>query len=84
MAEAKKQKAEEPETPKEAVKATEPAEDAIEFSVERLISEGGQLIGHEPHVVAGALNSVNRKNLTLEEAEAAVDAWLKKPVSQEA
>lgn len=85
MAEAKKSaKATEPETPKEAVQAAEPAEDALEFPVERLISEGGPLLGHEPHVVAGALSGVNRKNLTIEEGKAAVSAWLKKPVSQEA
>lgn len=86
MAEAKsKTKAEDDvETPAEAVKATEPAEDALTFSVDRLISDGGDLIGHESHVVAGALSGVNRKQMTLEEAEAAVDAWLKTPVSQEA
>jgi hypothetical protein len=80
----KQQKANEPETPKEAVKEVDPPEDALEFPVERLIAEGGQFLGHESHVVAGALSGVSRKNLTLEEAEAAVKTWLKSEVKTEA
>lgn len=69
------------ETPKEAVKAADPPEEAESFSVERLINEAGAFLNQPSHVVAGALHGVDRKNLTLDEAEAAVDAWLKQPDS---
>ena len=88
MAESRAKKQSEPETPeeatpKEAVKEAEPASDSEEIPVERLISEGGAFLGQEPHVVAGALAGVNRKKLTVEEAQAAVDAWLKQPVKED-
>lgn len=84
MAESKsKAKADEPETPKEAVKETDPAPEAESIPVERLIADGGAFLGHESHIVAGALAEVPRKNLTIEEAEAAVDAWLKQPVKED-
>lgn len=69
------------ETPKEAVKAADPPEDAEAFPVERLISEAGAFLNQPPYVVAGALHGVDRKNLTLDEAQAAVDAWLQQPDS---
>lgn len=62
----------------EAVRETEPAKDAPTYSVDRLTGpEATALTGHEGHVVAGALHSVSKKNLTREEAKAAVKAWLK-------
>ena len=82
MAESKKKQTE-PETPKEAVADVEPPADANTYPVERLISDAGAFLKQPSHVVAGALAGVNRKNLTLEEAEAAVDAWLKQPVKED-
>ena len=85
MAETRKKEDEKPEAEaaaKEAVKETEPKEGAEEFPVERLIEEGGLMVGHPPHVVAGALHSTKKKNLTIEEAKAACAAWLKAPVKE--
>lgn len=83
MAESKSRKTDEkPETPREAVQQTDPPESATSFPVERLISETGFLPKHPPHVIAGALAGVSRKNLTLAEAEAAVDTWLKSKVEE--
>lgn len=81
MAESKQKKAE-PETPKEAVAEVDPPEEAESFPVERLISESG-FLKQPSHVVAGALSGVPRKTLTIEEAQAAVDAWLKSPVKED-
>jgi hypothetical protein len=84
MADTTKQKAADEPTPeqaaKEAVKETEPPEDAESIPVERLIHE--PFTSYPSHVVAGALHGVNRQNLTVEEAEAAVKAWLQTPVKE--
>lgn len=61
----------------------ESSEGAEAFPVERLISEGKDLLGHDGFIVAGALHGISKKNLTLDEAKAAVDAWLAAPVAQE-
>ena len=86
MAERTKQQKEEELAPdkaaREAVKEADPADDTPKFSVERLQAQAGDFFGQPPHVVAGALSSVNRKELTIEEAEAAVKAWLKSPVKE--
>lgn len=66
---------------RKAVRDTE--SDGDTFPVERLISEGHRFLGHPSHVVSGALHGINRKTLTLDEARAAVDAWLAAPVPQE-
>lgn len=66
---------------REAVREAE--SDGDRFPVDRLISEGENFLGHPSHVVAGALHAVNRKELTLDEAREAVDAWLSTPVPQE-
>jgi hypothetical protein len=67
----------------EAVAETEPSEDAPVHSVERLTGpDAYDLTGYEPHIVAGALAGVSKKNLTAEEAKAAVKAWLKAPVKE--
>lgn len=67
----------------DAVKETEPASDARTYEVERLVGRDAYaLTGYEGHVVAGALSGVNRKNLTVEEAKAAVAAWLSAPLKE--
>ena len=67
----------------EAVREADPAPDAVEFPVERLTGEEAYaLTGFEPHVLAGALAGVTRKNLTIDEAKAAVKAWLSTPAQE--
>lgn len=67
----------------EAVRITEPKADSIEFPVERLTGpDAYALTGYEGHVVAGALHGVGKKNLTIDEAKAAVKAWLSAPVKE--
>lgn len=67
---------------REAAKAADPPEDAETFDHEWLISAGPGL-GFKPEEVAGALSGVSKKNLTIDEAKAAVKAWLKAPVKTE-
>lgn len=67
----------------EAVKDTDPPEDAETYPVERLTSDMAATLGYQPHEVAGALHGVNRKHLTLEEAKAAVKKWLESPVKED-
>lgn len=69
---------------REAAKAAEPAEDADVFPVERLTGpDAFPLTGYQAHEVAGALSGVNKKNLTIEEAQAATKAWLRTPVKED-
>lgn len=68
-----------PSAAREAAKATDPDPDAETFDHEWLISAAGG-IGFKPEEVAGALSAVSKKNLTIEEAQAAVEAWLSSPV----
>lgn len=67
---------------REAVKETEPAEDAPVYPRDLLINGG--LTDYPSHIVAGALGGVpaNRKNLTIEETNAACKAWLASPVKE--
>jgi hypothetical protein len=64
----------------EAVKEADPPEDAEAFDHEFLI-EAAPSYGFKPHEAAGALSAISKKNLTIEEAKAAVGKWLKAPVS---
>ena len=86
MAERSKQQKEEELAPdkaaREAVKDADPADAAPTFTVERLQAQSGDFFGEPSHVVAGALSGVNRKELTIEEAKAAIKAWLKSPVKE--
>jgi hypothetical protein len=55
-----------------------------EFSRERLLSDDSYaLLGHPPYVVAGALDAagISKKNLTIDEARAAVEEYLAREVS---
>lgn len=65
----------------EAAKDVEPDEEAEEFPVERLVQESQDFLGVPRHVAAGALSGVNKQNLTVEEADAAVKTFLKAEVS---
>lgn len=66
-----------------AVREADPADDSPVYPVERLTGpDAYALTGHEGHIVAGALSSVSKKNLTIDEAKAAVKAWLKAPVKE--
>lgn len=80
MATRDEEKVEAPKAAREAVKDTEPSEDAEVFPVEFLIEAGGSF-GCRPADVAGALSAQSKKNLTIEEAKAATNAWLKAPVT---
>lgn len=50
------------------------------FSRERLLTDSQDLVGHPPHVLAGALYGDDREYLTLDEAEAAVNDYLSREV----
>ncbi len=87
MAEHRKQEEQQAASPEQVVRAavadTEPKSDSEELPVEQLIEFGPQYTGYDAHAVAGALAGVTRKKLTVEEAKAAVRAWLNSPVKQE-
>jgi hypothetical protein len=63
----------------EALKSAESSEDAESYPVEYLI-ENPSLVGQPGFVLAGAVSGTNRKNLTIDEARAACDTWLKAKV----
>lgn len=63
------------ETPAQAAKAAKKPEDTT-YSRDRLIGEADAFLGQPPHVVAGAIASIHKQNLTLAEVEAAVQAFL--------
>lgn len=77
-----KQKAEDAPEPGRAAHdaqrdAAKEAGDEPTLPIERFLgSDAYTLTGHEPHVMAGALHDVTKKNLTISEAKAAADAWL--------
>lgn len=50
------------------------------FTVEELRSGARGLLNTSPHAVAGALSGERKKTFTLDEAEAAVKAFLKREV----
>lgn len=50
------------------------------YSHEDAVANAFDLVGHEPHIVAGALNGVSKKSLTAAEIDAAVNKWLKAEV----
>lgn len=72
-----------PKAAREAVKAADVPEDAEAYPVEWLI-EAHAYIGFKPEEIAGALSTQSKKNLTIEETRAAVQAWLDAPVKTEA
>jgi Holliday junction resolvasome RuvABC DNA-binding subunit len=65
----------------EAVKEAEVAEDAETYSHEWLIG-APNAVGYKPDDIAGALSAVSKKNLTIEETQDAVKAWLRAPVKE--
>lgn len=68
----------------QAAKAdAEPPEEVLTFDHARLIADAEKLVGRKASDVAGALHGVEKKNLTIEETQAAVDAWLVTPVNAE-
>lgn len=62
---------------RDAVSDTETDENADQIPVERLVDESQGFLGVPSHVAAGAFSGVNRKSLTLDEAESAVSTWQK-------
>lgn len=63
--------------------AREVDEDAQTFPVERMLGpDAYALTGYEGHIVAGALTGVTKKNLTIDEVQAACKAWLESPVKE--
>lgn len=82
MADDQQTRADDP-TPAEAAKtaaqaARRPDDETIDR--ERLITESYAYFEQPPHVVAGALAGIAKKNLTLKEVEAAIKAFLKQEV----
>lgn len=49
--------------------------EAPTYPVERILAESGDFLGVAPHVVAGALARITKKNLTLDEVRDAVKAY---------
>jgi hypothetical protein len=49
------------------------------YAVQRLIDDGEGLLGHPPHVVAGAMYGVDKEYLTADEARKLVEQWLDSP-----
>ena len=83
-----KENQQEPQEPRAA--AREAAEEAREERDEDtptypvdLLTNGG-ITDYPPHVMAGALSGLpgNRKNLSIDEANAAAKAWLDSPVKE--
>lgn len=67
-----------------AEKATSPASKEVKkpaFTKKDLI-ESAAIFGVTPAIMTGALHGVKKEQLTREEARAAVDAFLKKPVKK--
>jgi hypothetical protein len=52
------------------------------YSAQELADEG-YLSPHPPYVVIGALAGERRENFTVEQAQAVVEKWLKKPIEVE-
>lgn len=67
----------------EAVKETDPPDDSDKFPVERFTTDMAPLVGYAPHEIAGALDGVSRKTLTVEEVQAATKKWLASPVKED-
>jgi hypothetical protein len=82
MAEHDEQKHHAGRAAREAVQETEPKKEAESYPLHLLIDGG--ITDYPSHVVAGALAGLpgNRKNLTIEEANAACAAWLDAPVKE--
>lgn len=51
------------------------------YPVERLIAESDGFLGVPSHVTAGALHGSRKKELTLAEAGAAIEAWNSREVT---
>lgn len=73
--------------PKAAAKAAAKSErdasaerGATELSRERLLADSSDLIGHPPHVLAGALYGDDRESLSLDDAKAAVNDYLSREI----
>lgn len=49
------------------------------YAVKRLVDDGEGLLGHPPHVVAGAMYGVDKEYLTVAEAGKLIDKWLESP-----
>lgn len=78
MADDQQTRADDP-TPAEAAKAARrPDDEAIDR--ERLITDSWAYLEQPPHVVAGAIANIRKKNLTLKEVQAAVKAFLSQEV----
>lgn len=80
MATRDEEKPDAPKAAREAAKEADPPKDAETYSVEWLIDSPA--VGYAPHEIAGALSAVSKKNLTIEETQAAVKAWLSAPVKE--
>jgi hypothetical protein len=64
----------------ESTAGTKAKTDAPTYSVERLIAESGDFLGHPSHVAAGAFSGLTKKNFTIDEAKSRIDKWLAAPV----
>lgn len=66
---------------REAAKAADPDPGAETYTREWLMAAAGA-VGYPPHVIAGALSGIQKKNLTIEETQDACKAWLVTPVKE--
>ncbi len=58
------------------------AEQPAKFPVARLIRDSFRFLGHPSHVAAGALHGSKKSEMTVDEAKAAVEKWLKTPLTK--
>lgn len=63
-------------------KPPKPSADEPKFTLERLIEDAQEAVGHPGHVVAGAYAGVAlSKEVTLSQAKDRINKWLKAPVA---
>jgi hypothetical protein len=69
---------------KEAAKTGQLKGDALTYPRERVLAESSDLVGHEPHIVAGALKfaGITKQNMTRDEITEAVEGFLEHPVEE--
>jgi hypothetical protein len=65
-----------------SAKVTPPAEDAVTVTLDRLLVDSIEFLGHPSYVVAGAFHGVApSKEIDLKTAKKRIDEWLKAPVA---
>lgn len=70
------------EAARQAVTQADSGEELERFARQRLVQDAYGFFRCPGHVVAGALAGVDKEQLTLPEAQAAIDEWLKSTVQE--